>query len=543
MISEKYKERRGVRRGERRERRERVVRLASKWKSSFFTFFFSRFGLMLTMIALQLLAMATLWSFFSEILDEYLIMFQTIFEIAVIITLINRPMESSAKLSWTLLITAIPLAGMLFYVWTTIEMGHGTVRKRLTRVTRDSSGYISSTEAAVKKLESIDAESAALSRYLTTYNTTAVYENARIKYFPLGQDKFLVMLDELEKAKNFIFLEYFIIEEGYMWGRVLEILTRKAQEGVDVRVMYDGTCELAKLPHDYARRLSKVGIKCKIWERIKPVVTSSYNYRDHRKILVIDGRTAFCGGINLADEYINKVEKFGHWKDTAIMIEGAAVESYTLMFLQMWNVHTSPKKLEDFSAYLGKYDRSIEAEGCIIPYGESPLNNHKIAERVYTDILNSAKKYVYIMSPYLILDSELTSALRFAAERGVDVRLILPGIPDKKAVWILAKSQYKYLTQAGVKIYEYVPGFVHSKIFLSDDIKAVVGTINLDYRSLYHHFECATYMAGTPCIKDIKKDFDYTFQSCELVTLDTIKHESLFNKLFGAVMKIVAPLL
>ena len=322
------------------------------------------------------------------------------------------------------------------------------------------------------------------------------------------------MLEELEKAKKFIFLEYFIIEEGYMWGRILDILTRKADEGVEVRVMYDGTCDFSKLPHDYPKRLRSVGIQCRVWERIKPVITSSYNYRDHRKLLIIDGKTAFCGGINLADEYINHIQKFGQWKDTAVMLEGAAVDEFTVMFLKMWNIKESEP--EDFSLFLGKYDKSIHSEGCVIPYSESPLNEHQIAERVYSDILYTAKEYVYIMTPYLVLDDELMSAL---------------------------KTHYKSLIKAGVQIYEYTPGFVHSKIFLSDNIKAVVGTINLDYRSLYHHFECALYLCGTPSIKDIQSDFSDVFSKSKEITIDSVKHEKIIIKLTGAVMRLIAPLL
>lgn len=517
------------------------IRLAAKWKRGFFSVFFSRFGLVILLLLMQILVMMTVWSFFKELLSDYIITIQTIFEIVVIIALINRPMDSSAKLSWVLLITAMPLSGTLFYVWTTIEMGYGTIRQKLVRMNKESSKYIRKHESAAKKLRLINRESSDLGKYLTKYDNTAVYENVKTEYYPVGEDKFVRLLEELEKAKSFIFLEYFIIEEGYMWGKVLEILARKAKEGVEVRVMYDGTCEFSKLPHDYPKRLKQIGIKCKIWERIKPVITSSYNYRDHRKILVIDGKVAFCGGINLADEYINKIEKFGHWKDTAIMLEGSAVDSFTVMFLKMWNVE-NPQG-EDFNSFLGLYDKNIRAEGSVIPYAEAPLNDHKIAERVYTDILYSAKEYVYIMSPYLILDDELTTALRFAAERGVDVRIVMPGIPDKRPIWYLGKNQYRHLIEAGVRIYEYMPGFVHSKVFVSDNIKAVVGTINLDYRSLYHHFECAAYLVGVSCIKDIQADFTNVFRKSSEITLETIKHGNIIHKFFGALMRIIAPLL
>ena len=305
--------------------------------------------------------------------------------------------------------------------------------------------------------------------------------------------------------------------------------------------MYDGSCEFSTLPYDYPKRLRKLGIQCKTWEPIKPVITSAYNYRDHRKILVIDGKTAFCGGINLADEYINHTVRYGYWKDTAVMLRGAAVDSFTLMFLQMWNV--KEKETEQFSKYFHHYDKDIRANGFVIPYSDSPLNDHKIAERVYMDMLYTAKKYVYIMTPYLILDDEIFTALRYTAQRGVDVRLILPGIPDKKAIWALAKSHYRQLLAAGVKIYEYMPGFIHAKGFLSDDTKAVVGSINLDYRSLYHHFECAVYMYGSSCVKDISDDFQKTFSECRKVTFETIKKERFATKVTGAVLKLVAPLL
>ncbi len=530
-----------MRKKRKREKKGKVIKLAAKWKKGFFSIAFSRLGLIILFLLLQIGVMMSVWSFLKDLVSDYLLTIQGVFEVIVLIALMNRNMSSSAKLSWMLLITAMPLSGTLFYVWTTVEMGYGTTRQRLKRISEESKKYVRKNESASKKLRAINRESAALAKYLTSFDDTSVYENVRVEYFPFGEDKFDRLLEELENAKEFIFLEYFIIEEGYMWGRILEILTRKAKEGVDVRVMYDGTCEFSKLPHDYPKRLAEVGIRCKVWERIKPVLTSSYNYRDHRKILVIDGKKAFCGGINLADEYINRIVKFGIWKDTAVMLEGAAVDSFTVMFLKMWNVKTP--EAEDFERFLCRYDKNISCDGCVIPYAESPLNEHQIAERVYTDILYSAKDYVYIMTPYLILDDELTAALRFAAERGVDVRIVMPGIPDKKPIWLLGKNYYRYLLKAGVKIYEYIPGFMHSKVFLSDNIKAVVGTINLDYRSLYHHFECAAYLCGVGAIKDIQTDFVEVFSKCREITYDSLKKDNFIRKLSGAVLRLIAPLL
>ena len=349
------------------------------------------------------------------------------------------------------------------------------------------------------------------------------------------------MIIQLEKAEHFIFMEYFIITEGKMWGEILDILAKKVQEGVDVRVLYDGTCELSTLPHDYPKRMEKLGIKCKMFAPIKPFVSTHYNYRDHRKILSIDGKVAFNGGVNLADEYINEYVKYGHWKDTAVMVEGEAARSFTRMFLHMWNLD---EKNVEFNPYL---DVDItpcnEAKGFVMPYGDNPLDNDKVGEMVYIDILNRAQKYVYIMTPYLILDSDLENTLKYTAKRGVDVRIILPGIPDKFIPFSLALTHYKSLIEAGVKIYEYTPGFVHAKVFVSDDREGVVGTINLDYRSLYHHFECATYMYETDCIPDLKKDFLETQDKCRCMTVELAKKEPFKRRILGFLAKVAAPLM
>ena len=272
-----------------------------------------------------------------------------------------------------------------------------------------------------------------------------------------------------------------------------------------------------------------------------PFLSTHYNYRDHRKILVIDGHTAFNGGVNLADEYINRIEKHGHWKDTAVMLKGEAARSFTLMFLQMWNIDEKEPEFDRFLVYPARGPE--DAAGYVMPYGDCPLDRDKVGERVYMDILNRAERYVHIMSPYLILDGEMETALKFAAERGVDVTLILPGIPDKAAPYALAKTHYASLLDSGVKIYEYTPGFVHAKVFVSDDREAVVGTINLDYRSLYHHFECATYLCQVPCIPQIEADFQETLAKCRQATAQTLREEKLSRRLVGVCLKAIAPLL
>ena len=272
-----------------------------------------------------------------------------------------------------------------------------------------------------------------------------------------------------------------------------------------------------------------------------PFVSTHYNYRDHRKILVIDGKTAFTGGVNLADEYINRVRRFGHWKDTALMLQGEAARSFTLLFLQMW--HLEDGRIEERALLETPAPRHPESGGFVLPYADCHLDRERVGEWVYLDILNRARKYVHIMTPYLILDGEMETALKFAAERGVDVRLILPGIPDKRLPYALAKTHYRSLLESGVRIYEYTPGFVHAKVFVSDDREGTVGTINLDYRSLYHHFECGAYLHHTACIREIEADFLATQEQCRTVTPDTLRREKLRVKLEGALMKVLAPLL
>ncbi|WP_369695204.1 cardiolipin synthase [Ruminococcus flavefaciens] len=454
--------------------------------------------------------------------------------------LFNCSMDYSAKLTWLFIIMLVPVPGTILLWYTQVNFGHRAITKRIESLISDTKDKLSQKERVINAPELVQSGTDDLCCYLNRSGCFPIYDNTKVTYFPSGEDKFEAMLRELQKAEKFIFLEYFIVEEGYMWGRILAILAEKAKQGVEVRFMYDGMCEVKLLTHDYPKRLEKLGIKCKAFSPIRPFVSTHYNYRDHRKILVIDGKVAFNGGVNLADEYINKIERFGHWKDTAVMLRGEAVQSFTLMFLQMWNI---TEREPQWDSYLTLPDETTQEDGYAMPFGDCPLEKDKVGEMVYMDILNRAKTYVHIMTPYLILDNELETALKFAAQRGVDVKLILPGISDNKVAFALAKTHYKELISAGVKLYEYTPGFVHAKVFVSDDEKAVIGTINLDYRSLYHHFECATYLYQKPCIANIETDFEDTLSKCREVTPETIRNEKLGYKLLGGAMKVIAPLM
>ena len=514
-----------------------ILGLLPNPKKGFFRMIFSRLGLVAVLIVLEIAIIAGLYLWAMDYFKWFIVL-QTLFSIGMVIYLFNCAMDATAKLTWLFLIMLAPVPATIFLWFTQRDIGHGLVKARAAEMIRLTKDRLPQDEETIKKPELIESGTDDLCRYMNRSGCFPVFEKTETTFFPSGEAKFAAMLEELKKAEKFIFLEYFIIGEGYMWGSILKILADKAAQGVDVRVMYDGMCEISTLTADYPKRLAKLGIKCKPFSPITPFLSTHYNYRDHRKILVIDGKTAFNGGVNLADEYINREERFGHWKDTAVMLRGSAVRSFTLMFLQMWNLTE-----EDPSWDKCDLTGEAESDGYVIPYCDCPLDGDKVGENVYMDILYRARDHVHIMTPYLILDNELERALRYAAQRGVDVKIILPGIPDKKLAYSLAKTHYKSLISSGVEIYEYTPGFVHAKVFVSDYEKAVVGTINLDYRSLYHHFECATYMYKTSCISDIEKDFDETLSKCRKVTPETIKNEKITYKISGAIMKVLAPLM
>lgn len=501
---------------------------------------FSRFGLVLLMLAAQVLILFSAFRWFGQFLP-HIFGGTVLFTFIIVICLLNSRINPTSKITWLIVIMLLPVFGVLLFCYTRSELGHRALKGYFHKIITDTKESIPQSGETMGHLTGEAPGVAALAHYMHRSGCHPVYEHTAVTYFPLGEDKFEEMLKQLEAAEQFIFMEYFIVDEGLMWGRVLEILARKAAAGVDVRMMYDGTCEFALLPRDYPKRLRALGIKCKVFAPVAPFISTCYNYRDHRKILVIDGHTAFNGGVNLADEYINQKEKFGHWKDTAVMLKGEAVKSFTLMFLQMWRIG---ERQEEYERFLSCPALPVEtAKGYVIPYGDCPLDDDRLGERVYMDILNRSLSYVHIMTPYLILDGEMETALKFAAERGVEVILLLPGIPDKAVPYALAKTHYASLLESGIRIYEYMPGFVHAKVFVSDSSEAVVGTINLDYRSLYHHFECATYMYRTDCIREIEADFQSTLAKCRQVTMETVRREKWTVKLTGRLMKAIAPLL
>ena len=518
------------------------LRLLKKGQKGIVHAIFSRFGLVLLLMLLQVGVLWSVFRWFGGLLPHYF-GGSVAMSAFMVVYILNSEMDNSAKITWMVTIAILPVVGVPLFFYVKSNIGHNALKKRGTHLTEEARGLQPQPLAAAQELAEADPGAASLARYLHGKGGGfSVYRNTEVTYFPGGEAKFEELLRQLEKAEKYIFLEYFIIDEGLMWGKILEVLARKAAEGVDVRVMYDGTCEFATLPRDYPNRLEKLGIQCQVFSPVQPFVSTHYNYRDHRKVLVIDGKVGFTGGVNLADEYINHVEKFGRWKDAAVMLEGEAVRSLTAIFLQMWDIAQEP----EFEAYLKQpIPAPAGAKGFAAPYGDCPLDGERVGELVYIDLLNRARKYIHIMTPYLILDGELETALKFAAERGVDVHLILPGKPDKRIPYALAKTHYAALIRSGVKISEWVPGFVHAKVFVVDDREAVVGTINLDYRSLYHHFEDAVWMVDAPCIPAIEDDFQRTLTQCRTVeaTKQSIWQGQTLLRLTGRLVKAIAPLL
>jgi len=519
---------------------ETVFRLAKPVRKGLLHLVFSRFLLIFLLLVLQVGLVVVFYGWLKEYIP-YFTVTMSLFTVAMVIYLFNSSMDAAGKLTWMFLIAIFPLPGAVLLLFTRTNTLQRSIQRRTARLIEETRDALPQSEAVLSALETDGSGTDDLNRYLNRSGCFPVYDDAETTYFPGGEEMLEALLPELAKAEKYIFLEFFIIQEGYMWGRVLEILTRKAAEGVDVRVMYDGMCEMKQLPFNYARLLRGMGIRAKAFSPIRPVVSSHYNYRDHRKILVIDGRVAFTGGVNMADEYVNRGSRFGHWKDAALMVKGGAVSSFTLLFLQMWNIDEKDAQLLPYIADIPP--AAERPSGYVMPYGDSPLDTDKVGETVYMDILYRATDYVHIMTPYLILDGEMETALRYAAQRGVDVKLILPGIPDKKLAYALAKSHYRSLLEAGVKLFEYTPGFIHAKVFTSDDTKAVVGTINLDYRSLYHHFECAAYLYRTDSVSEIERDFQQTLSHCREVTGESIRQERLYYKITGTLMKFIAPLM
>lgn len=461
--------------------------------------------------------------------------------------IINNKSNPAYKIAWLIPIVISPTIGGIFYLVLGGNKPSKWKYKRIIRIERKMRQYLAPPrdyEPLLSHISKQNPDAALQSRYIAKSSFCPPYVNTETEYLPSGEIKFKRVLEELKKAKHYIFLEYFILEEGKFWNSILDILKEKAAHGVDVRIIYDDFgCINKKLPRNYEKVLKKHNIKCHRFNPFNPVVSAVLNNRDHRKILVIDGHTGITGGINLADEYININSPYGHWKDTAILLRGEGVWSLTTMFLSMWS---SAANVEEnfnlYHPYIHQKDK-IHAPGIVQPYNSGPWDDKVVGENVYLNMITRAKKYLYITTPYLILSNEIVSALQNAALSGVDVRIITPHIPDKRYVFELTRANYDALIEKGIKIYEYTPGFIHAKMFVCDDMYATVGTINLDYRSLYLHFECGCWLYNTPSILDIRDDFLNTQSKSKHITLDFCRKTPWYRRFIRSVLNAISPMM
>ncbi|MEF9894445.1 MAG: cardiolipin synthase [Clostridia bacterium] len=482
--------------------------------------------------------------FFFQLLDHisWLGVVVSILSAMLALFVINRDENPAYKLSWVMVITLLPVLGGPLYLLFGNKRPARAMRTKIANERVRTRPLLRQTPAPMAKIQAQNPRVAGVSRYISNFAPYPVWENSQTKYYPVGDEMYLDMLEDLKTAEHYIFLEYFIIEDGVMWQSILDILTEKAAQGVDVRLMYDDMGSVTLLPANYTQQMEALGIKCMAFNRFIPLVSVVMNNRDHRKILVIDGHTGYTGGINLADEYINRKLRHGHWKDTGLRVHGDAVWNFTVMFLEMWNTFrmTDPDYVP-FHPH-GNHPEAFESDGFVQPFGDSPLDNEPMSQNVYIELLSLAHDYVYIYTPYLVIDYAMQTALAMAAKRGVNVCLMTPGIPDKKIIYQVTRSHYPALIKAGVHVYEYTPGFLHAKAFVVDDVLAVVGTINLDFRSLYLHFECGAFLYGCQSIKALRDDALETIAKCRSVSLADCR-PGLWGSISNAFLRIFAPLM
>lgn len=460
----------------------------------------------------------------------------TIIALVVVVRLYSKHTSPAFKLPWIMLIMALPVMGLTLYLMVEVFSDLGSFRSRMAALVQQRRQRLPQKQEVTQKL---DPDCAGYSRYLQETGSAPVYENTSVTYYPEAVQAFEVMKQELEKAESFIFMEYFIVEDGSSFREILEILEQKVKAGVEVRLMYDDLGSVGYVNLRFAKSLVDRGIRCQVFNPALPVVNLFMNHRDHRKITVIDGKVGFSGGYNLADEYFDRRRPYGKWKDTGVRLEGEAVRSLTAFFLEMWAA--SSGRPENFDTYLN-ISHSVPGTGFVQPFADDPQSRERLAENTYLHLIYNARDSLYIITPYLIITDEMVNALGLAARRGVDVRIITPGIPDKKTVYQVTRSYYGGLAEQGVRIFEYSPGFCHAKQCVCDGRYATIGTSNLDYRSFYHHFENDILLMDCDAVKQIEADFVQLFPQCREVTREYCsgkKHMLLFQCL----LRLIAPLM
>lgn len=505
-----------------------------------FRLLMSKYGFSITIILIELVLVFGIILYMSQIAPIIWVTLVFLISVATVIAIVNRSMSPESKVTW-LIVTFVPVFGPLLY----LMFGERRLSKKELKQLQELNSiafHENNGRQLHLQLQETDKPAYGIINALLHMDSNAeVYDQTDSQFFASGEEMWQQMLEDLKRAEKFIFLEYYIVEEGLMWDSILEILEEKAAQGVEVKMLYDDIGCMVTLPGDYTVHLRSKGIDAHKFNKVIPRMTVAYNNRDHRKILVIDGQISYTGGINLADEYINHIERFGHWKDSGIRIDGPATQAFTRLFLMNWYINRG--EISDFDQYHLE-NQTRHGSGLCIPYGSGPkpIYKTKVGKIVYQNLINQAEDFVYITTPYLIIDYDLTEDIKNAAMRGVDVRIVTPHIPDKKLIQLVTRGAYPDLLSAGVRIFEYTPGFIHSKQMIVDDRFAVVGTINLDYRSLVHHYENAVLLYKTESIADIGKDFEDIFEQSQEIFSDTI-NPTWYQMMIKEVTQLFAPML
>ena len=506
-----------------------------------YRFLFSRYAVSAVMIILETVLLFFLILKATELSYIFLILATTV-RLMIVVAIVNSDSNPEYKTSWITVTLLFPFFGSLLYLIFS--------KRRMTR-REIALGYeiygkmkdADDDSAAFDELGRIDSRGAGQALAIMNGDVLAsVYKNTEARYFSSGEAMYESMLSDVAGAVEYVFLEYFIINDGVMWRAISDALLKKAEEGVEVRVLYDDVGCIGRLSGNEVSKLRKAGVRCEAFARVNPSLSTVHNNRDHRKMCIVDGTVAYCGGINIADEYINVGSRFGHWKDGGVRLYGDAAHGFVKLYLQNWSFNL--RVCEDFSAYLSPSGEAHSGDGYFLPFGSgpSPIYPYAVGKCAFLNMINQAERYLYVTTPYLIIDFDLTEALRGAAIRGVDVRIVTPGIPDKKIVKIMTKSAYPHLMESGVKIYEYSPGFIHEKLMVCDDQYAIVGSINLDYRSLAHHFECATWISSASVARTTRDEFMNTVSKSKKMNREASRL-TLPELLLKSLMRFLAPLM
>ena len=508
---------------------------------------YSRSFLIVLLLIFQFILLGASFLLLTQYI-HYIYLFNLVISFVLAVYIVNRQEGSEFKIAWLTFMCLLPIFGTLYYLYFEFNPKWKKNAIHAEKLIHASAYLLDVNETALNKAEHDMPEKMGFLSFLQKKGPYPVYHETDVTYYDDGEKGFEAIKIALMNARSYIFMEYFVVSPGKLLDELLEILKEKAKSGIEIRFMYDGFCHTKTLPDNFPVRLRALGIHVNVFEPLSALLSTDQNYRDHRKITVVDGEIAFTGGFNLGDEYANFIHPFGHWKDVVVKLSGDAVKTFVVLFLQNWHLKGDKQK-DVWEDYIVDHpvspvvEQSASDRGFVAPYADSPNISNEIGETVYIDILNQAKDYVWIMTPYLILGSVMIKAVVYAAERGVDVKIIIPHIPDKKLPFLIARSFYPELIHAGIKIYEYTPGFVHAKIIVSDDHIAAVGSYNMDYRSFYLDYEVGAWLAHCPAIKDISDDFEYTRQKCQEMKISDYMSFTFASRMMGKILRIFGPLM